>query len=92
LVERVHGKDEVTGSIPVVGSRRFQILTGSAIPASVSPIHPDMSQDNLIKLECTQCKHVGYQSHKNKKTLKERLELKKFCKWCRAHVAHKETK
>ena len=52
----------------------------------------NMSQDNLIKLECTTCKHVGYQSHKNKKMLKERLELKKFCKWCRAHVAHKETK
>lgn len=51
-----------------------------------------MSQDNLIKLECSQCKNVGYMSHKNKKTLKERLELKKFCKWCRTHVAHKETK
>ena len=51
-----------------------------------------MSQEFLIKLECTQCKTVNYQSHKNKKTLKERLELSKFCKGCRAHHPHKETK
>lgn len=51
-----------------------------------------MSQDNLIKFECTQCKHVGYYSHKNKKTLKERLQLSKFCKFCHGHQPHKETK
>ncbi len=51
-----------------------------------------MSQDNLIKLECIECKKVGYNTHKNKKMLKERLELSKFCKWCRAHNKHKETK
>ncbi|MEK7509065.1 MAG: 50S ribosomal protein L33 [Patescibacteria group bacterium] len=51
-----------------------------------------MSQDNLIKLECTGCKRVNYFSHKNKKTLKNRLELKKYCRHCRKHVAHKETK
>lgn len=51
-----------------------------------------MSQDNLIKLECAECKNAGYMSHKNKKTLKGRLELSKFCKRCRAHKNHKETK
>ena len=51
-----------------------------------------MSQDNLIKLECTSCKTVNYHSFKNKKTLKQRLELEKFCKKCRKHVKHKETK
>ncbi len=51
-----------------------------------------MSQDNLIKFECTECKQIGYFSRKNKKTLKERLELSKFCKWCRKHTGHKETK
>lgn len=51
-----------------------------------------MSQDNMIKLECTGCKRVNYHSHKNKKTIKERLELKKFCKHCQKHTAHKETK
>ena len=46
----------------------------------------------MIKLECTVCKTVNYHSHKNKKTLKERLELKKFCKQCSKHETHKETK
>ncbi len=51
-----------------------------------------MSQDNLIKLECTKCKRTNYYSHKNKKTLKGRLELKKYCQWCKVHTPHKETK
>lgn len=51
-----------------------------------------MSQDNLIKFECAECKRIGYFSHKNKKTIKVRLELSKFCKWCKKHTAHKETK
>ncbi len=51
-----------------------------------------MSQDNMIKLECTECKTVNYFSHKNKKTLKERLEMKKYCPSCNTHTIHKETK
>jgi len=51
-----------------------------------------MSQDNMIKLECTDCKTINYYSSKNKKKLKDRLEMKKFCKGCKKHTAHKETK
>ncbi|MEK7606777.1 MAG: 50S ribosomal protein L33 [Patescibacteria group bacterium] len=51
-----------------------------------------MSQDNLIKIECTECHRVNYMSHKNKKMIKGRLELQKFCKWCGKHIKHKETK
>ncbi|MBI4276678.1 50S ribosomal protein L33 [Candidatus Uhrbacteria bacterium] len=51
-----------------------------------------MSQDNLIKLECTECKRANYHTTKNKKTVKARLELKKHCKWCKKHTVHKETK
>ncbi|NQV90818.1 50S ribosomal protein L33 [Candidatus Uhrbacteria bacterium] len=51
-----------------------------------------MSQDNLINLECTVCKRVNNHSHKNKKKLKERLELNKFCGSCKKHTMHKETK
>ncbi|MEK7158194.1 MAG: 50S ribosomal protein L33 [Patescibacteria group bacterium] len=50
-----------------------------------------MSQENLIKLECTECKRITYYTYRNKK-LKTRLELKKHCKWCKKHTAHKETK
>lgn len=51
-----------------------------------------MSQDNLIKMECTSCKRVNYFSRKNKKTVKNRLELSKFCRHCSKHTKHKETK
>ncbi|HAU66235.1 TPA: 50S ribosomal protein L33 [Candidatus Uhrbacteria bacterium] len=51
-----------------------------------------MSQDNLIGLECTMCKRVTNHSKKNKKKLKERLELNKFCNFCKKHTVHKETK
>ncbi|MFA6042339.1 MAG: 50S ribosomal protein L33 [Patescibacteria group bacterium] len=51
-----------------------------------------MSQDNLIKLECTVCKHVNYHTHKNVKTIKVRLQLKKHCTWCGKHTLHKESK
>ncbi|MDD5040780.1 MAG: 50S ribosomal protein L33 [Patescibacteria group bacterium] len=51
-----------------------------------------MSQENLIKLECKECHRINYHSKKNKKTLKQRIELKKFCKWCDKHTLHKETK
>lgn len=51
-----------------------------------------MSQDNMIKLECTTCKTTNYRSRKNKKVHKERIELKKHCRSCGKHVAHKESK
>jgi large subunit ribosomal protein L33 len=51
-----------------------------------------MPQPNLIKLECTECHNINYHSYKNKKIIKERLELKKYCKKCKRHILHKETK
>ncbi|MBU0661524.1 50S ribosomal protein L33 [Patescibacteria group bacterium] len=51
-----------------------------------------MSQDNLIKLQCTECKRINYFVNKNTKKLKERIELKKHCKFCKVHTLHKETK
>lgn len=50
------------------------------------------SQKNLIKLQCTTCKRVNYYTRKNKKTTVEKIELKKYCKWCKAHTPHKESK
>lgn len=51
-----------------------------------------MSQDFLIKMECTVCKNLNYYSRKNKKTNQKRLELNKFCKHCKKSTLHKETK
>jgi large subunit ribosomal protein L33 len=51
-----------------------------------------MPQENLIKLQCSQCKRNNYFSHRNKKTVKEKIALKKYCKHCRQRTLHKETK
>ena len=51
-----------------------------------------MSQDNLIKFQCKECDRINYYSRKNKKTVQKKLELKKFCNWCKKHTLHKELK
>lgn len=51
-----------------------------------------MSQDNLIKMQCTQCKRINYWTSKNKKKVERKIEIKKFCPWCKKHTVHKETK
>ena len=45
-----------------------------------------------ITLACTECKQRNYDTNKNKKNDPDRLEMNKFCKFCRKHTLHKETK
>jgi len=47
---------------------------------------------DIITLQCQECKRRNYSTTKNKKTMTERLELKKYCRFCRSHTEHKETK
>ena len=51
-----------------------------------------MSQDRLLKLNCQDCKRTNYWTSKNKKLVERKIELKKFCKWCKKTVVHKEVK
>lgn len=51
-----------------------------------------MSQVSLIKLSCKGCKRINYWSRKNKKKVERKIELSKFCKWCKGNQAHVETK
>jgi large subunit ribosomal protein L33 len=46
----------------------------------------------IITLACGDCQRRNYTQTKNRRTHPDRLELKKFCRWCRKHTAHKETK
>jgi large subunit ribosomal protein L33 len=43
-------------------------------------------------LACTECKRRNYITKKNKKNYPDRLELKKYCNFCKTHTVHKETK
>jgi large subunit ribosomal protein L33 len=54
-----------------------------------------------ITLECTECRKSGvkrlagvsrYTTKKNRKNTPERIELKKFCRYCNKHQIHKEIK
>ncbi|MEJ5228106.1 50S ribosomal protein L33 [Thermodesulfovibrio sp.] len=47
---------------------------------------------DIILLQCTECKGKNYSTTKNKKTTPDKLQLKKYCKHCRRHTLHKETK
>ncbi len=47
---------------------------------------------DIIALACSECKRRNYSTTKNRKKTSERLTMKKFCPWCRAHTDHKETK
>ncbi|MEO6028660.1 MAG: 50S ribosomal protein L33 [Candidatus Binatia bacterium] len=47
---------------------------------------------DLITLNCESCKRKNYTTSKNKKTMTEKLSLKKFCPACRSHTQHKEGK
>ena len=45
-----------------------------------------------VKLECTECKNRNYDTTKNKTNHSERIELKKYCPYCKKHTVHKETR
>ena len=45
-----------------------------------------------ITLECTECKHRNYITMKNKLNDRERIEMKKYCRWDKRHTLHKETR
>jgi large subunit ribosomal protein L33 len=47
---------------------------------------------DIITLACGECKRRNYSTTKNKKKTTGRLEMKKFCPFCRQHTAHKESK
>lgn len=53
-----------------------------------------MASDKRVQvtLECTQCKRRNYITTKNRIEQRERIELKKYCRWDRAHTVHKETR
>ena len=45
-----------------------------------------------ITLACSECKQRNYNTMKNKKNDPDRLEMNKYCKFCKKHTLHKETK
>jgi len=45
-----------------------------------------------VVLRCSECKQRNYNTMKNKKNTPDKLELNKYCRFCRKHTLHTETK
>ena len=45
-----------------------------------------------VTIACGECKRRNYITKKNKVNDRERIELKKYCRWERTHTLHKETR
>jgi large subunit ribosomal protein L33 len=46
----------------------------------------------IITLECAECKNRNYSTTKDKKKHTAKLELRKYCPFCKRHTLHKETR
>ena len=45
-----------------------------------------------VTLACEDCKRRNYQTNKSRRNTPDRIEMRKFCRWCGHHTAHKETR
>ena len=45
-----------------------------------------------ITLACTECKQRNYNTMKNKRNNPDRIEMSKYCRFCKKHTVHKETR
>jgi large subunit ribosomal protein L33 len=46
----------------------------------------------IISLACSECRRRNYSTTRTKKKTPDRLEIKKYCRFCRKHLLHKESK
>ena len=45
-----------------------------------------------VTLACTECNQRNYNTMKNKKNTPDRMEMNKYCRFCKKHTLHRETK
>ena len=66
------------------------------LPLSARSNNPSLMEVPFMRvkvtLSCTECKQRNYNTMKNKKNNPDRLEMNKYCRFCKKHTLHKETK
>jgi large subunit ribosomal protein L33 len=84
LAEHFHGKEKVRSANLRIGSVK-NIQNKKINMATKKP---------FTKLACATCKTVNYFTKKTKKSAlaEKKLEMKKFCKACKKHTPHKESR
>ena len=45
-----------------------------------------------VTLACEECKRRNYMTNKSKRNNPDRIGLRKYCKWCKKHTSHRETR
>src|SRR5699024_12507644 len=50
------------------------------------------TMNKKITLACKECSSRNYSTNKKQSTSAERLIVKKYCKYCKKHIEHRETK
>jgi len=45
-----------------------------------------------VTLACEECKRRNYQTNKSRRNTPDRVEMRKYCRWCGHHTPHKETR
>jgi large subunit ribosomal protein L33 len=90
LVEHFLGKEEVTGSIPVISSKPEQ--NSGKIFKKECEMAKSKNIRQIIILESTANTGYRYSTKKNKREHPNRVEYKKYDPVVRKHVVFKETK
>ncbi len=82
----------VTYLLPAV--RTGQLVMAGTGRQFNKEVPKNMAADARIKvtLRCSECKQRNYNTFKNKKNTTDKLELNKYCPFCRKHTKHQETK
>jgi len=65
------------------------------VPDFVAPLEREHMATGVrvgITLACTECKRRNYQTMKSKRNDPDRIEFKKYCRWCSKHTPHRETR
>ncbi|MCD6540532.1 50S ribosomal protein L33 [Candidatus Bipolaricaulota bacterium] len=44
----------------------------------------------IVSLACSECGRRNYHTTRNRQNRRDKLQLRKYCKWCRHHTLHKE--
>ncbi len=52
----------------------------------------DKRKRQQVTLACTDCKRRTYSTTKNRTSHPGRMQLRKYCRFCRTHVLHRETR
>jgi large subunit ribosomal protein L33 len=82
-----------TNALPE-GGTHYPAPQGDRDKSRLQEVPISMANEVRVKvtLVCSECKQRNYDTKKNKKNDPDRIELKKYCRFCRKHTTHKESK